>query len=494
MEWEHQATIHRLHHYSTTMILTVQQLSVKRGNQPVLQQLDFSLPKGSIVALTGPSGSGKTSLLEAIIGKLFHSGTITLQEGVKVALVSQQHQFRNLSHTDTFYYQQRFNSFDADDTLTVEAELPQLFATGADERGKKLRSLFALNALRYRRLLHLSNGENKRLQLAKVMMDAPGILLLDNPFTGLDTAARVVLEESLVQLANEGLTILFSCAASKVPAITQLVLALDGKGSGQLLASETYRATYRLQVPQLNEALLQQLLPGLAKTGFNTAVQMEDVNVRYGDKQVLQHINWEVKRGERWSLSGPNGAGKSTLLSLITADNPQAYANEIYLFDRRRGSGETIWEIKNNIGYVSPELHLNFDKTSTVFDTVASGLFDTIGLFRPITEAQRKKVKDWLQLLSLDAYANKLLWQMPLGTQRLVLLARALVKQPPLLVLDEPLQGLDEQQAAQFRAIIDAICSYTEQTMIFVSHYSEDLPDAVTFHLKLEDGKVILDV
>lgn len=460
----------------------------------MLQHLDFSLPKGSIVALTGPSGSGKTSLLEALAGKLFYSGTISLQEGVKVAMVSQQHQFRNLSHTDTFYYQQRFNSFDADDALTVEAELPQLFAIDAGERAQKIRSLFALDVLRHRRLLHLSNGENKRLQLAKALMHAPGILLLDNPFTGLDTNARVVLEESLVQLATEGLTILFSCAASKVPAITQLVLALDGKGSGQLLPAETYRATYRLQVPQLNAELLQQLLPGHAVPCFGGAVRMVDVNVRYGDKQVLQHINWEVKGGERWSLSGPNGAGKSTLLSLITADNPQAYANEIYLFDRRRGSGETIWEIKKNIGYVSPELHLNFDKTSTVFDTVASGLFDTIGLFRPVSEAQRKKVKDWLELLSLDAYANKLLWQLPLGTQRLVLLARALVKQPPLLVLDEPLQGLDEQQAAQFRAIIDAICSHTEQTMIFVSHYTEDLPDAVTLHLRLENGRVISDV
>lgn len=460
----------------------------------MLHDLNFSLLKGAIVAITGPSGSGKTTLLEALSGKLFYSGTIHLEEGVKLALVAQQHQFRNLSHTDTFYYQQRFNSFDADDALTVEAELPQLFATDTDERMQNIRILFGLDTLLHRRLLHLSNGENKRLQLAKALMDAPGILLLDNPFTGLDTAARVVLEESLVHLASEGLTILFSCAASKVPAMAQLVLALDGKGGGQLLPAETYRATYRMQVPQLNAALLQQLLPGHAISDFTMAVRMVDVNVRYGDKQVLQHINWEVRRGERWSLSGPNGAGKSTLLSLITADNPQAYANEIYLFDRRRGSGETIWDIKKNIGFVSPELHLNFDKTSTVSDTVASGLFDTIGLFRPVTESQRKNVKDWLQLLSLDVYANKLLWQMPLGTQRLVLLARALVKQPPLLVLDEPLQGLDEQQAAQFRAIIDAICSHTQQTMIFVSHYTEDLPEAVTFHLKLEEGKVIAHV
>src|SRR5688572_9298445 len=159
---------------------------------------------------------------------------------------------------------------------------------------------------------------------------------------------------------------------------------------------------------------------------------MKKVSVQYGDKIILDEVNWKVMKGERWLLSGPNGAGKSTLLSLITADNPKAYANSIFLFGKKRGSGESIWDIKKKIGYVSPELHLYFESSITVFDVIASGLFDTIGLFRMINDEQSQIIKGWIKLLHLEEVTNKLLFNLSLGKQRLVLLARALVKNPPL--------------------------------------------------------------
>src|SRR6185295_14005255 len=169
--------------------------------------------------------------------------------------------------------------------------------------------------------------------------------------------------------------------------------------------------------------------------------------------------------GECWSISGPNGAGKSTLLSLVTADNPQAYANELYLFDQRRGSGESIWDIKRRIGFVSPELHLYFDRGTSCFDVIASGLFDTIGLFRQISTAQTEQVKAWIELLQLQQVQHRPLFQLSLGQQRMVLLARALVKNPPLLILDEPCQGLDEEQIDEFIGLIDDLCDQSGKTL-----------------------------
>lgn len=476
------------------MLISTAHFSVQRGGTTVLRDLHLTVAPGQVLALTGASGSGKTSLLEALAGRLHHSGSLQQANGLRTAFVPQQHRFQNLSHTDTFYYQQRFNATEADDAATVEASLPQLFASAVPAYVQDLKDLFGMDALRHRRLLHLSNGENKRMQLVRALLDKPHMLLLDGPFTGLDTASREGLEKCLQQLAAGGLAILFSCTASRMPAWVHQVLVLDGKGGARSYLRNDYAVELNLIHPALDAALLHTLMPPMPVPSFTYAVRMADVCVRYGNKQVLNHVHWQVRRGEQWSLSGPNGAGKSTLLSLVTADNPQAYANEIYLFDKRRGSGESIWDIKRQIGFVSPELQLYFDRSASVFDTVASGYFDTIGLFRQLSGAQSQAVQHWLQLLHLSSFARKLLWQLPLGAQRLVLLARALIKNPPLLVLDEPMQGLDEQQGATFKHIIDAICSHNNQTLIFVSHYPDDLPQAVTHHLRLEAGKVISDV
>jgi molybdate transport system ATP-binding protein len=218
---------------------------------------------------------------------------------------------------------------------------------------------------------------------------------------------------------------------------------------------------------------------------------MKSVQVRYGDKQILRDINWEVKKGERWLLTGPNGAGKSTLLSLITADNPQAYSNEIYLFDKKRGTGESIWDIKKKIGYLSPELHVFFDHSSTAFEAIASGLFDTIGLFRQLSEEQTNLVQNWMSLAGVEDIRDKRLYQLSAGEQRIVLLVRALVKNPPLLILDEPCQGLDENKQAELLELINAVCVYGNKTLIFVTHYFDARPACVTKFMNLSDGMTV---
>jgi len=226
--------------------------------------------------------------------------------------------------------------------------------------------------------------------------------------------------------------------------------------------------------------------PG-APPPYRTLVRLRNVTVRYGAKVVLDAINWEVKPGERWALTGPNGAGKSTLLSLLNGDNPQAYGKDITLFDRRRGTGESIWDIKRHIGYVSPELLHYFPGQLTCQQVVETGFTDKL-VRAATTPAQRALAQRWLHALHLGGSADLPLRQLPASQQRLVLVARALVKGPPLLLLDEPGQGLDAGQLAHFRSVIDGLCQATSVALVYVSHYATELPASITRALRLAQG------
>ncbi len=215
-------------------------------------------------------------------------------------------------------------------------------------------------------------------------------------------------------------------------------------------------------------------------------LRFTDVCIRYGKRTILKDLNWTVHEGGRWALSGENGAGKSTLLSLVCADNPQAYACNIRLFGRQRGTGESIWEIKHHIGYVSPESHRAYLRDLPAIDIVASGLNDTVGLYcRPKPE-QRQKCLDWMRVFGVDHLADRTFLQLSSGEQRLCLLARAFVKDPELLILDEPLHGLDLQNRARVRDVIETFCLRQHKTLVMVTHYEEELPPCITEHLRLK--------
>jgi molybdate transport system ATP-binding protein len=220
-------------------------------------------------------------------------------------------------------------------------------------------------------------------------------------------------------------------------------------------------------------------------------VEIRNGRVQYGSRVILEDINWKIERGERWAVSGANGAGKSTLLSLITGDNPQAYANNILLFGKKRGTGESIWEIKRKIGFVSPELFQYFPQDTTVAQAVESGFYDTIGLYRAPVAANAAMIQAILLALGINAYAPERLRNVATSVQRLTLVARALVKFPPLLILDEPCQGLDENQTEQFKFLIDEICRRTPISLIYVSHYADEIPASVNRQLELDNGKSV---
>jgi molybdate transport system ATP-binding protein len=476
------------------VFLQLDNVTVKLGAQKILDTISLTLYQGQHWAITGQSGSGKTVLAHTLAGRHFFSGHIipsfdtpeTFHQSIVV--VEQQHRFKDLTNRRDFYYQQRFNSFDAEQTATVAQELSHYITSENQSEADRYINLLQISALLQEPLIQLSNGENKRLQLAIALLQKPRLLVLDNPFVGLDANGRKIFHSILDTISTTGITLLLITTPDEISSCFRHVATLEKGMLTSAVPREQYQpATEKDHTLPIAPETLQAILQP-SEANFTIAIKMADVNIQYEGKHILQHINWEVKRGDRWSLSGPNGAGKSTLLSLITGDNPQAYANKIYLFDRRRGSGESIWDIKKNTGYVSPEIHLYFDYTATCFQAIASGLFDTIGLFRTLSAEQEALVNQWINLLQLDAKAHHGLSRLSAGEQRLALLARALIKNPALLILDEPCQGLDKAHTQLFRNLVDTICAHAPTTLVYVSHYAEEIPSCVTKFLRLEKG------
>lgn len=471
-------------------ILKVRDLAARKNGVAIFENISFELAPGEHLMITGPAGSGKSTLGLALAGLTFYNGTIdySLNEGQTISWIEQQHHFKNLSNTSDFYYQQRFNSTDADEAVTVDQYL-----VGPTALKKEIIAEMKIDYLLEEPLIQLSNGENKKVQLAKALLTNPAVLIMDQPFVGLDKETRTYLKQLLDRLAALGVTIILITSSTEIPDCVTIVVSLEKEGPGIKDRNEweKMRASHGRNAAADHDAERIQKLCNGSGNGFDIAIGMRDVNVQYGDRIILKGINWEVKRGERWLLSGPNGAGKSTLLSLVTADNPQAYANDIVLFDKKRGTGETIWDIKKKIGYLSPELHLFFDNSCTTFEAVASGLFDTIGLFRLVPDEQVPLIQAWMELLGVRDITNRRLYELSAGEQRRVLLARALVKNPPLLILDEPCQGLDEDTEMSFINLVNSICLAGDKTLIFVTHYAARRPACIERFIELEKGMIV---
>lgn len=470
--------------------LIVENVIVNRSGKNLLDGISFSLNKNESLAIIGPSGSGKTMLGLALAKKIFYRGEISYANADKIVFVEQQHHFRNLQHTSDLYYQQRFNSYDTEETETVIQSL------GDD--ATKAEQLFAemkIEYLKEERLIQLSNGENKKLQLLRGRLGEPSVLILDQPFIGIDKETRHWLHDQIESLIKNGTLVIVITSNGEISNRISKILELENGKIRSFVARDVYNDSITINEVTAKKVFDRSTLAGLLKhtevfSVPDPIISMKDVTVQYDRKIILDSINWEVKRGERWLLSGPNGAGKSTLLSLITADNPKAYANAVYLFGKKRGTGESIWDIKKKIGFISPELHLYFNQSSTCFETIASGLFDTIGLFRQLGDDQAELVDEWIKFSHIEALKHKRLYELSIGEQRTLLLIRALIKNPPLLILDEPCQGLDNERKQEFLELINEICIADNKTMIYVSHYENEIPQCISHHLRLDHGKV----
>lgn len=462
-------------------LLHLENYQVFRGGQPVTAQLNWEIYAGEFWVLIGKTGSGKTSLAQSLAGLFYYQGQRTKSDGLTVSFIEQQHHFKNRSNTSDFYYQQRFQSQDAEDA----ACLREMLSNHNEKEWLPIIEKMHLFSSLTKPMIQLSNGENKRFQLALGLLSKPELLILDNPFTGLDIEGRKILHQVLEELHKQGITIILITSAWEIPETCSHILELEKDKINYHGKADQYIPAVFENGIEIPIGLLEGL-PNSSDHDFQIAFSIKDGHVKYGDKIIIDHLNWELNKGVCACISGPNGAGKSTLLSLITGDHPQAYANDIILFDRKRGTGESIWDIKRKIGLVSPELHLFFPNGTTVYHAIGSGLFDTIGLFKQLSVQQNELVEKWISIFHLKDLKNKPLSQLSLGEQRKALLARALVKNPPLLVLDEPCQGLDIEQTTAFNALIDQLVAHFGHTLIYVSHYKGQLPKCIKSFLHLE--------
>ncbi|MGQ1888809.1 ATP-binding cassette domain-containing protein [Thermophagus sp. OGC60D27] len=492
-------------------ILTIHNACIKFRSRILFENLNFSIRRGEHWAIVGPGGAGKTALLKTIAGDFFVAGGEVVHHYYQdyrlkhqitdplfshrqlVELVDVKHDFTNLSHTHDFFYQQRFNASYADEAQTVEEYLRERAEKNVVKGPwtmERVIAEFNLSPLLEKHLIKLSNGETKRLRLAASLLDNPRLLLLDNPLIGLDPETRRKFDEVFKKIAQSGISLLMVTALRHIPEVVTHVLVMKNNYEMQWCTADQYRPDMvpvnhnPIALPDEKELLA--LLNGQQKTDFRVLVEMRNVTVRYGAVEVLQGIDWTIRPGERWALSGPNGSGKSTLLSLIYGDHPQAYANDIVLFDRKRGSGESIWDIKREIGFMSPELFQYFPGNFTCGQVVESGFFDTIGLYRHVSREQRQTALKWMEVMGIAEDEDVLFSDLSSTYQRLCLLTRALVKNPTLLILDEPCQGFDEAQQQGFRKLVDTLAAISNLSIIYVTHHREEQPLCIDHELLLK--------
>ena len=494
-------------------LVTLEDVTLCAHGVTMFEGTNWQIGVHELWALVGPNGSGKSTLARALCGRVpVTAGQITYHysdHGTAphryVALVSFHSQHDALLRMAGFH-QARWNvgavvrSFPVAQCLSAEAvqrhnpfEIAEerFGDAGFDELQQRTFELLQIGNLLHKDLIQLSSGERRKVSIARALLTRPRLLILENPFTGLDTASREMLGRAIGQLAREHVSIiLVSPRLEEIPSSTSHILLVR---EGHVAAQGAREQVLAAAKPTSPSSPKQRFsLPGLPQRVRSQAilVQMRDVHVRYGDRKILDGVDWTVQQGEHWALLGPNGAGKTTLLSLILGDHPQAYANDIVLFGRRRGSGESIWQIKSKIGWVAPELHLYYPQRSSCLDVVCGGFSDTIGLRSQCTAEQRTRAKEWMAALGIDGLAEKRFGELSEGQQRLVLVARALVKRPPLLVLDEPCQGLDASNRARLRQLVEAMGHRSPTSVIYVTHEVEELPSIITHLLRLDRGRV----
>ncbi len=426
-----------------------------------------------LTVLFGPNGSGKTQYIERMRRQMAN-------DNVRYLAFSDAYG----PATDKAYYLQlRWNQHDIDEgTPCVGTLLDRAYQQSGEDSTEHrkwrdhLYELFNMNPLLDKYIILLSSGELRKYQLIKVLLTQPKVLILDNPFIGLDVEARQQLNNLLRLLIDTYDIHLYLLIAKKgdIPDFTEKLICFSNN-------EQTEAGVTR----NLDEELRKTDRPILPSSS-PIVIDMHQVSIKYGERTILRNLDWQVRKGEHWALSGQNGSGKSTLLSLVCADNPQSYACDIALFGNKRGSGESIWEIKQRIGYVSPEMHRSYMRDLPTIHVVASGLKDTVGLYVRPNEKEKDLCLQWMRIFGIEHLAQRSFLTLSSGEQRMSLVARAFVKNPELLILDEPLHGLDDQNRQLVRNIIDAFCRLPEKTLIMVTHYEEELPDCINKKLYLK--------
>ena len=458
--------------------------------------------RGEQWAVMGPNGSGKSHLAALLAGERPLLGARLTFDGdldERVALVTFSQQQAQAAGS---WLQARWHSLDDDGAQSVRhylsyEEVHEIhpFEVRGDESAaraafarlrRKVAAIFTLQPLLDRLLVQLSNGEMRRVLLSRALLKSPGLLVLDDPFAGLDAAMCARLLVALDRLAADGLPmVLMVRHQDEIPSCVTHVLSLKAmRFAGQRKRART-NPPAAAPVPGARARPMPDP-PSHAPGGGKPVIELRGVTVRYGRREVLDHLDWTVRQGERWLVAGPNGSGKTTLLSLITGDNPAAYANDVRVFGRARVPGASLWAVRRRIAQVSPEIQCHFDPGIHGLDAVLAGRFNAEGGLLRVTPAAREAARGWLRRLGVADTERVPFGALSAGCQRLVLLARAMLPEPDLLLLDEPCLNLDTAARRQVLGVLGRLFRERRQeTVICVAHRPDDIPPGFLQTLRL---------
>jgi molybdate transport system ATP-binding protein len=477
--------------------ITIEDVTVRVRDRFILPGTSWEIRTGESWAILGPNGAGKSSLARVLMDDVpTTKGTVKRHhpdaERDRIGWVSPELQEWLLGAEENRVENGGCAGRGGDPETARETILsgspPGIDGARAHRRIVKR---LGIGYCQNRPMRTLSTGELRKVLIARALMKSPRLLVLDEPFGGIDATSRKELTTLFGDLLRDGVQlVLVTHRADEIPpGIAHVLCVKNGRvvlqGRREEILSDWLQMSDDEEIP----------VPGLPRVDVRVKgapevfVEMKGVTVKFDDVIIFDNFDWTVKRGENWAVLGPNGAGKTTLLNLITGDNLQGYANEIYLFGVLKGSGETLWDIREKIGVVSSELQVRYRRGIQARDVVASGLFDSLGLFRRLSPEERRIVEDWMDLLGILPMAERVFDRLSYGERRMVLIARAMVKSPLLLILDEPCQGLDSTNRRKMMKLIDRIGAGTGTRIIYVSHYEEEIPSCINRALRLDREK-----
>jgi molybdate transport system ATP-binding protein len=453
-----------------------------------LHNINWQIEPQQHWVITGANGAGK-SALAAVLASLGNvvKGTI---EGLpkQVAIVSFEAQ------AELIEAELKKDDADIMDVVSEGTSVHTILLEHCcdQELAKQLIIKFDVQKLMSRAFRKLSTGESRKVMLIRALASKPDLLILDEPFDGLDVNTLEMLQRHLLTLVQTTPMIMVLNRFDEFPAFISDIAYVEGGRLQHQIRRDDAQAfgdlyqllhlkTTRLSLPQADT---ETAIPALDPD--QPLIDLRGVTIQYADQIIIDKLNWIIQPNQHWQLSGPNGSGKTGLLSLITGDHPQCYVNDIFVFGFKRGSGESIWQIKQFIGYVSTALQWEYRVGTSLRNVIVSGFYDSIGLYSKFTKKQGQIADQWLELLGMSDRADQPFNKMSYGDRRLLLIARAMVKHPPLLILDEPCLGLDDMNRQLVLALIEKICADSETAVLYVNHHAEDKIQGIDNFLALE--------
>lgn len=490
-------------------LVSIEDAQCRIGGQALLVVERFVVEPGQHWCVFGGNGSGKTLLANLIAGKRLESGNYVhydpefepLHDLHIVSFEEQQRLWERDNRLDISEY-----SSDAQDRGTGVDQFIRSSRTATAQDDARLADLIerlALGPLLSKGIRFLSSGQIRKVLIARALYayrdGRPQLLILDDPLESIDRDSRERIRSTIASHMGEQFSSLQLCRREQdiLPGVSHMALMerqdthfrIARQGT---LAEMTGSAQFAaLGAPVAVPPGLIELLPKApaSRDRSEELIRLEGVSASYGELKVFDSLSWVMTAGDHVTIEGPNGCGKSTLLSLIDGENHKAYGQQVYLFGRLKGSGETIWETKKHFGVVSNELHAKYVKGWRVIDVVVSGFFDSVGLYDEGGSGEVEAARAWIESLGLGRWERQYYHTLSFGQQRLVLLARAMVKNPRILILDEPCVGLDDYHRKLILETLDAIAQSAPTNILYVTHVADEQPRCINTLLRFTESE-----